>query len=433
MAAGNTTRVAKLFGIPARTLRRHVAKERDSSVAQTFCTNENFVSKRYERCCCRSGAEELEDTKTNDDEDDSSKKTKKTKKKKEQRCGCKVDTGVVFVSTIATTIECEGSTSRGKILGNQMAIFQGNDSTWWLQQRSEFFDAASILGLWTQDAALGQRDFPDLTTKKITSFTDLTVRGRVKIVWALVHYLLHQSLEIQSTFGRQNSVLSSAARGISFGHDDQGRSMWHFAHLRDGHHRVYGIASHNPYGWTTLCQDKESLKHLASRLSRDLATSPTGSHMLMTSPRVTSNHLRSIGVKALNALVQGLDVAEERAHQREKSGGTRKSYQHQGRLIEAAQAMLAQQISENASSTTADPSMFQAVQQVMAMEIAKYMPASTPVVSPVRGVRARSARDCYFKSLPNSIVKRENTPNISLVHTKRLKFSNTDTRILRKL
>jgi hypothetical protein len=114
--------------------------------------------------------------------------------------------------------------------------------------------------------------------------------------------------------------------------------------------------------------------------------------MLMTSPRVTSNHLRSIGVKALNALVQGLDVAEERAHQREKSGGTRKSYQHQGRLIEAAQAMLAQQISENASSTTADPSMFQAVQQVMAMEIAKYMPASTPVVSPVRGVRARSAR-----------------------------------------
>ena len=82
--------------------------------------------------------------------------------------------------------------------------------------------------------------------------------------------------------------------------------------------------------------------------------------MLMSSPRVTSNHLRSLGVKALNALVQGFDIAEERASQREKSGGTRKSYQHQGRLIEAAHAMLAKQITESGSST-ADPSMFQAV------------------------------------------------------------------------
>ena len=43
----------------------------------------------------------------------------------------------------------------------------------------------------------------------------------------------------------------------------------------------------------------------------------------------------------------------------------------------------------------------------------------------------REARDSYFQSLPNSIVKRENTRNISLVHSKRVKFSNTDIRILR--
>lgn len=355
LAAGNTTRVAKLFGIPARTLRRHVAKEREILQLPKPSARTRTLSRSVMKAALAS-AENLEDSKTNDNESDG----KKSKKKKKTSVETKLSPELSAYRRSLRALTVKDLRQEVKFWEVQMAILQGTDSSWWLQQRSEFFDAASVLGMWTHDAALGQRDFPDLTTKKITSFTDLTVRGRVKIVWALIHYLLHQSLEIQTTFGRQNSVLSSAARGISFGHDDQGRSMWHFPHLRDGHQRVYGIASHNPYGWTTLCHDKVSLKQLASRLSRDLATSPTGSHMLMSSPRVTSNHLRSLGVKALNALVQGFDIAEERASQREKSGGTRKSYQHQGRLIEAAHAMLAKQITESGSST-ADPSMFQAV------------------------------------------------------------------------
>jgi len=374
LAAGNTTRVAKLFGIPARTLRRHVAKEREILQLPKPSARTRTLSRSVVAAAVASAG--LKEQKQHDDNEEDEEEAEDLIKQQEQNSTeniKKKSKKHIFEKKMSPELTSYRRSLRAlsvkdlrrevKFWDTQMAILEGKDSSWWLRQQSDHIDAASILGLWTQDAALGARDFPDILNKEITSFEDHTVRGRVKIVWALIHFVLHRSIEIASAFGRQHSVLSSASRGVSFGHDDEGRSMWNFPHFRDGHVRVYAIAAANPYGWTTLCHNEKSLKDLASRLSRGLATSPSGGGMLMVSPRVTSNQFRSIGVKALNALVQGLDAAEDRARKRQESGATRKSFQEDHLILRAAQEHVAKQLAQidSGDSNMRDSNMITAV------------------------------------------------------------------------
>ena len=76
LAAGNTTRVAKLFGIPARTLRRHVAKEREilqlpKPSARTRTLSKSVVHAAVAAAELKEEKEmDEDDTKTSEDEKD---------------------------------------------------------------------------------------------------------------------------------------------------------------------------------------------------------------------------------------------------------------------------------------------------------------------------------------------------------------------------
>eukprot|EP00940_MAST-03C_sp_MAST-3C-sp2_P001216 g1216.t1 len=136
------------------------------------------------------------------------------------------------------------------------------------------------------------------------SFYDLSVSRRAAVIAALCHFRLDQSSEILTEVRR---VEDSNHRSTPLGVDANGRVLWHFPFLRDGHTRVYASSNASTSSWTMLCSDVGGLRRFVAE-QKALLSSASKGQRLMKVKRSTR--------AALQRILDDADAAEAAARKR---------------------------------------------------------------------------------------------------------------------